>query len=234
MLLKTSSGLLRISLKATRYFPSSVERSPRDLEIAKEQGFSIVLMSYFALRDDPNENWKYHCRRLGLKVLVDSGAFSSWRAAEEGKEVEPIEVEDYARFLLKHQNDEILFGCFTLDVVGDIEATKRNTEYLKSMGLKPIEIWHVQSPWEVLDQMIAEQDHPVIGIGGSVKLSEEEREEIFKELFTRHKDQNFHFLGGSSKLLYQFPWLSRYLHESCVHNFFKTIPHIDIYNVVSM
>ncbi|MBP1931775.1 hypothetical protein [Ammoniphilus resinae] len=149
-LVKTASGLLRISLKGTRYFPSSAERSPRDLELAKEQGFNVVLMSYFSMRDDPNENWKYHCRRLGLQVLVDSGAFSAWRAAEEGKDVEPIEVEAYAQFLLKHQ-DDILFGYFTLDVVGDPDATKENTDYLKSMGLKPIEIWHVQSPWELLD-----------------------------------------------------------------------------------
>lgn len=93
-----------------------------------------------------------------------------------------------------------------LDVVGDPETSRANAAYMRSHGLKPIEVYHVQSPWEELERLLQE-DHPVIGIGGSVGLSEEERARIFTELFSRYPG-NYHFLGGSSKCLCRFPWFS--------------------------
>jgi hypothetical protein len=208
-IMKTKTGLLPLFLKGTRYFPSGTETSPSDLEIAVNQGFNFFLMSYFYLRDDKNENFRYHLRRLGsssgkIEILLDSGALSLYKAEQKGKEVEPISIEEYADFIRKHR--DILCGWFNLDVVGDAEASRYNAEYLKAQGLAPIEVWHVQSPWEELERLI-EEDHPIIAIGGSILLSEPERDKVFEELFRRYP-YNYHFLGGSSSLLYKYEWFS--------------------------
>jgi len=109
-----------------------------------------------------------------------------------------------------------------LDRVGDPVMTHFNQRYLTQyVGRPPIPIWHVQSDWNELDQVVSE-DHEVIGIGGSVKIrSEEKKRTIFQEIFKRYPNQNFHCLGLSSALLWEFDWLSRYLHGFSVQNVTK-------------
>lgn len=201
--IRTSTGLLRLSLLGTRYFFAGADTSPRDLEVAAVNGAKFVLFSYFYLRD--RKAWKRHVKRLGLKILLDSGEFTRWKAEKRGKRVKPIRIDEYATFIKRHK--DVLFGWFNLDRVGDAAASKKNAEYLKSMGLPPIEIWHVQSSMEVLDNLVAE-DRPVIAIGGHVDMSEKARQMIFKKVFERHPEQNFHFLGGSSQLIKKYPWFS--------------------------
>lgn len=75
------------------------------------------------------------------------------------------------------------------------------------MGLRPIEVWHVGSNLKDLRRLVQE-DHPVIALGGSVGLSEKKRSRYFRWVFRLFSEQNFHFLGGSSKLLQMFPWFS--------------------------
>jgi hypothetical protein len=84
-IMKSQTGLLRLSLKGKRYFPSGAETSPSDLEIAVTQGFNFFLMSYFYLREEKKENFRYHLRRLGnssgkIEILLDSGALSLFKS----------------------------------------------------------------------------------------------------------------------------------------------------------
>ncbi|MDQ6422629.1 hypothetical protein RB620_24660 [Paenibacillus sp. LHD-117] len=143
--------------------------------------------------------------RLGLKVLLDSGAFTVWKSLQHGKKVEPIRIEDYAAFVMEHQ--DVLYGFINLDVVGDPAESKENAEYLKRLGLRPIEVWHVGSGLKEL-QALVHEEQPVIALGGSVGISEKRRNRVFRWIFRLFKDQNFHFLGGSSKLLQSYPWFS--------------------------
>lgn len=202
-MIKTPTGLLRLTLIGIRYFFAGVDRAVRDLEAAAGNGAKFVLMSYYHIRD--RKAWKVHVERLGLKVLLDSGEFTRWKAEQKGNAVKPIHVNEYADFIEAHR--EVLFARFNLDRVGDPEASKKNAEYLKGRGLAPVEIWHVGSSPEALDELVAE-DLPVIAIGGHVGLSEKARKEAFDQVFKRHPKQNFHFLGGSSRLLFEFPWFS--------------------------
>lgn len=200
---KTASGLLRLTIIGVRYFFAGADRAVRDLEVAAANGAKFVLMSYYHIRD--RKAWRGHVERLGLKILLDSGAFTCWQAAEEGRKVKPIVLEEYADFIRHHR--PVLYAWFNLDVIGDAAASKKNAEYLKAQGLAPIEVWHPQSGYEALDAMVAE-DHAVIAIGGTAKLSEKARLEVFTEIFKRHPGQNYHGLGLSSKLLFEFPWFT--------------------------
>ncbi len=68
---KTAKGMLRLTLRGTRYFFAGTDRIKRDLEIAAANGARFVLMSYIHIRN--RKAWKKHVERLGLKVLLDSG-----------------------------------------------------------------------------------------------------------------------------------------------------------------
>ncbi|ALS09886.1 hypothetical protein ABE82_26060 (plasmid) [Paenibacillus peoriae] len=197
------SGLLRLTISGIRYYFAGCERSVRDLEVAAECGARFVLMSYAHIRN--RHAWKEHVDRLGLKVLLDSGAFTIWSAKKRGREVQQIDIEEYALFI--KENQQRLFSWFNLDVVGDPIASTKNADYLKLQGLQPIEVWHVSADVSELERLVDEEP-PVIAIGGSVGLSEKKRKKAFEEIFRRFPNQNFHFLGGSSKLLNEFNWFS--------------------------
>lgn len=202
-LVKTPTGLLQLILIGLRYFFAGVDRAVRDLEIAAANGAKFVLMSYAHIRK--RKAWKKHVQRLGLKILLDSGAFTVWKLYQAGKEVDPILVEEYGAFI--EQNLDVLHSWFNLDVVGDAQASRKNAEYLQNMGLPSIEVWHIQSDIEELKNLVA-RDLPIIAIGGSVGVGEPIREAVFKKVFSRFPKQAFHFLGGSGRLLFAFPWFS--------------------------
>lgn len=201
--LKTPTGLLRLTLIGIRYFFAGGERSVRDLKIAAAAGAKFILFSYYYLRN--KKSWKDLVLKLGFKVLLDSGEFTRWQADKKGKTCKPIRVEEYADFIEKHQ--DVLYAWFNLDRVGDAATSKANAEYLKSRGLAPIEIWHVESDIKELDALVAE-DHAIIAIGGHVGMSEKARRRYFQRAFERYPGQNYHFMGGSSKLLREFPWFT--------------------------
>jgi hypothetical protein len=205
---KTAKGLLRLSLKGMRFWFSGCDRSVRDLEIAKDHGAKFILLSYFALQEDTNENWKHHVRRMGYQVLLDSGAFSLFNAALKGKEVEPITISDYIAFIRRHR--DVLYAWMNLDVIGDYKASQRNLEALKAEGLTPIPVWTAKEDgFAELGQIIHDEaEYPVVAIGGTVFLSETKRKEIFDQIFSRFPQINFHGLGVSSQLLFSYPWFS--------------------------
>lgn len=200
---RTPRGLIRLTLIGVRYFFAGLDRSVRDMEVAAANGCKYVLLTYAHIRN--RVKWKEHIERLGLKILLDSGAFTLWKARQKGKIVENILVEEYADFIEKHRH--LLYGWLNLDVIGNVTASKANAEYLKGRNLAPIEVWHIQSSLEDLEQLVNE-DHAVIAIGGSVGTSEPKRFAIFSKVFNKFPEQNFHFLGGSSKLLHVFKWFS--------------------------
>ncbi|MGN7309342.1 hypothetical protein ACTHQ2_25695, partial [Bacillus subtilis] len=86
---KFTSGVkgYRLTVVGVRFFYSGCDRAVKDLEIAKANGAEYVLMSYYYLRDDNNANWRKHVGRLGLRVMLDSGAFSVWKRRKAGKDV---------------------------------------------------------------------------------------------------------------------------------------------------
>lgn len=235
---KSKQGLLKLFMKATKFHFCGMERSPRDLELTKLHSKTVpgILMSYYYLRDDKHESFKKHLRRLGLKIdILDSGEFSQFRLIKrleksllqitdlkehslswqkqmlkikqlEEKCSRSIQLPDYCDFILKHR--DFITHVINLDVTGDPQKSRLNANYMKSRGINPVEVWHAQSSLDALDELIETSESDFLAIGGTVYLSEEERQKVFDDVFSRYPDYPFHILGCSSTAILKHPVFS--------------------------
>ncbi|KEO80856.1 hypothetical protein [Tumebacillus flagellatus] len=197
---RTVRGLLRITMIGTRYFFSGCERDPTALRIIKANGGKMLLMSYFHLRDDPG--WLRRIEQVGFTaeerrcVLIDSGAYSLHRAKQDGKDVRPICVEDYADWIKQHRDH--LYGWMSLDVIGDEAATRANYEYLCARGLRPIPVVSIHSGDEEFERYVQE-DHDIIAIGGVALMLQRSQKRkataMLRRIVARWPNQVWHLLG---------------------------------------
>lgn len=181
---------LRLFLKGMRFFFSGAERCVRDLTAAAKAGARYVLFSYYYLRS--RRAWLAHAERLGLKILLDSGAFTVWKASGKGRPVQEITLDDYMSFIRKYEH--LLEGYVCLDVVGDYQATKKNLAAMEAMGLSPIPVYHMGVPIGELQNLV-EQGYPVIALGGTVDAGKTAIKEFLSTVFSLYPDQAFHGLG---------------------------------------
>ncbi|MFM9590733.1 hypothetical protein ACKI16_29525 [Streptomyces scabiei] len=91
-----------------------------------------------------------------VDLFADSGAYS---AATTGA---TINLADYAAWLADWS--PLWTVRSGLDVIGDHEATARNTAALRDAGADVIPVFHVGEPWPVLDAMCAA--NPYVALGG--------------------------------------------------------------------
>lgn len=102
-----------------------------------------------------------------VDLFADSGAYS---AANIGA---TVALADYTAWL-RHW-EPLLTTMATLDVIGDPEATGRNTAVLHEAGLPVVPAFHVGSPWPVLDELCAAHDYVALGgmalhaVGGAMR-----------------------------------------------------------------
>jgi hypothetical protein len=220
-IVKTSKGLLRITIKGVRFFFSGLDRATiNDLNVVVQNGGKYILCSYYYLRDQNNHRLLEYVKKYDLQLLLDSGEFSAFKARMKGKKTTPIDLDGYAKFITMFR--DYIFGYFNLDLTGDPEQSKKNFDALKKMtGISPIPIWHCdvedwsKSNWTSLDDLVGE-DHGIIGIGATVHLGlkagprnmTKVKDLLFQEIFNRHPNQNFHWLGGSSKIMFKYPLFS--------------------------
>lgn len=218
---KTAKGLLRITIKGVRFFFSALDRATKDdLQAVIQNGGKYILCSYYYLRQHINKHLLHYIKEHDLQLLLDSGEFSAYKARKKGKKVKPIKIQDYANFINTYK--PYIFGYFNMDVTNNPEKSKRNFDKLKKLtGLSPIPVWHCnieswdQSDWKSLDTLV-EEDHAVVAIGATVhmglkagpKYMTKVKDLLFEEIFRRHPLQNFHWLGGSSKILFKYPLFS--------------------------
>ena len=109
------------------------------------------------LQETPFKNW-----------VLDSGAFT---AAKGGK---PIEIEKYIEdrrgyMKMKHPPKTI----FALDVIGDPDASIRNTERMWADGVEAVPCFHYREPVRYLDHLA--KSYPRIAFGGLVGVRPKER-----------------------------------------------------------
>lgn len=93
-----------------------------------------------------------------VRWLIDSGAFTAWKAGK------PIALDDYCRFLERIAVKP--WRYFTLDVIGDPEASLRNYDTMLCRGFKPIPVFTRGEDPSVLEDYYKTSD--VVGIGGLV------------------------------------------------------------------
>lgn len=95
---------------------------------------------------------------IPVEVFADSGAFS---AATLGSE---IKLADYAAWLKDWRG--LITTAATLDVIGDADATQRNTLALEDMGLSVLPVFHTGSPWDRLEKLC--KQYRYVALGGMV------------------------------------------------------------------
>ena len=89
-------------------------------------------------------------------LFADSGAFSAFTQRDT------VDVHAYADWLLKY---EYLFTVYaTLDVKHSWRQGLENQRILEGRGLRPLPIYHIGEPWELLDDLVSE--YPYLGLGG--------------------------------------------------------------------
>ncbi|CAB4133818.1 hypothetical protein UFOVP263_13 [uncultured Caudovirales phage] len=92
------------------------------------------------------------------RFVLDSGAFTAWKAGKE------VNIDEYCRFI------ETLpfkpWRYFTLDVIGDPARSMKNYETMLKRGFNPVPIFTRGEHPSVLDDYYKTSD--VVGIGGLV------------------------------------------------------------------
>lgn len=151
-------------------------------------------------------------RQNDIRFLLDSGAFTAWKAGTT------IDVNEYCDFI-----ESLPFKpwrYFALDVVGDHEATMKNFVHMIDRGLKPIPIFTRGQDISVLDEYYKHSD--VVGLGGLVGTKGNKG--FVKGIMEHVGDRKVHWLGFNNKdfLSYYKPymcdsssWLSAVKFASC-------------------
>jgi hypothetical protein len=187
-----------------------------------------VLVAYPYLN---NSLQNYLQDKQDIKLLLDSGAFTAWKAGQT------IEVDDYCTFI-----DSLPFKpwrYFSLDVVGDPDKTNKNYDIMLKRGYKPIPIFTRGEDINVLDEYYKTSD--VVGVGGLVGTKKNKA--FVNALMKKVQKRKIHWLGFTNLnyIKYYKPymcdsssWLtgSRYASFSlyCGNGQFSKINKKDFYN----
>ncbi len=165
--------------------------APNHINALVAAGGKRIMISYAS---PPTKNtWKM-IEEHGLEVMADSGAFSIWKRGAE------LDICAYMQWIDEH-NIKLYYN---MDIVGDWQNTAENQKYMEDNGYKPIPVFHMGEPWEVLDRMV--NDYELIGLGGTVGSSYGRKVTWFRQVFSRHPDGKFHALGvARESIIRQFP-----------------------------
>lgn len=145
-------------------------------------------------------------RRDGVKVFLDSGAFSAFTQGVT------IDIGAYCDYI--HRNADIIECASVLDAIGDCDGTWRNQMEMERRGTRPLPCFHYGEPTEVLDYYV--ENYEFITIGGMVPISTPQLRIWLDRLWADHlSDSNgkpkikIHGFGLTSlPLMFRYPWYS--------------------------
>lgn len=177
---------------------SNVLRGRHGVIRVPDSSLPALLVSYYYVKGFLAKQSEYRYRDWAL----DSGAFS---AASQGEKIDLNEFTDKAAQLL--HDDPTLTEVFALDVIGDPEATMRNTEKMVAAGVPAIPAFHYGSAWHYLEDMA--KRFPKIALGGAVGLKGNTKLDWAKQCFARIWPKRVHGFGfGSERAAMEIPFHS--------------------------
>ncbi len=100
-------------------------------------------------------------RRDGVKVFLDSGAFSAMTKGVE------IDLRGYCHYIQK--NADIIEHYSVLDGIGDPLKTWQNQQLMESLGVRPLPCFHYGEDERYLEWYISNYEY--ITLGGMVPIS---------------------------------------------------------------
>ncbi len=119
-----------------------------------------------------NERIATRIRSTGLRIFLDSGAFSAYT---QGITVDVRQycsyIHDYKDILetVELENGTVLLLASVLDAIGDPTGTWYNQKRMEDMGVRALPCYHYGEPPEVLQYYAANYEY--ITIGGMVPIS---------------------------------------------------------------
>lgn len=157
-----------------------------------------LLVSYYYLQPFLDAQPQYRYRDW----VMDSGAYSAFNSGK------PIELQRYIDKCIELlSRDQTLTEVFALDVIGDPDASRRNTEEMWRQGVPAIPCFHVGEPWDLLIDMV--KRYPKVALGGMVPIGQAEKIGWLAGCFRRCWPARFHGFGvAGERLLNLFPFHS--------------------------
>ena len=122
-----------------------------------------------------------------IRFVLDSGAFTAWKTGKV------IRLDDYCKLI-----ESLPFKpwrYFSLDVIGDAEASLTNYQRMKARGFSPIPIFTRGEDIKMLDEYYKTSD--VVGIGGLVGTKGNKG--FVKGIMKAVGDRKVHWLGFNAK-----------------------------------
>jgi len=203
--------------------------SKQYLEFIIAMGCKQILISYAY-----PEPWqlKEIMKDANIKLLCDSGAFTSWNLAQKKKkEGDPnwqnflVDIYKYIEFVKKH--NDIIWRAVNLDVIPgeqgrepkleEIELAAQqgfdNLLIMKQNGINPIHVYHQGEDLKWLDKMIVEGECDYIGVSPCNDYSTDRKrnwlDQVFRYLGEKYPYVKTHGFGVTSvQLVERYPWYS--------------------------
>lgn len=144
-----------------------------------------VLFSYAYLRQDRFLADLLLALSPHLNILIDSGAFTNHRqglkaiAAGDAATFKPITLDAYQAFC--RQIDGKVWGCITLDRLGDPVTTRDNLDRLLDAGLKPIPVFVHGDAYDDVPRLLAINGRICVGsaVGARMDFTIQRYQRVF-------------------------------------------------------
>ena len=189
-------GLSDDSGPSVRLALSGVHSKDKKMAMEDQATRPALLVSYVYLKQFLANRHKYSYRDW----VMDSGAFS---AHASGATINLQDYIDCCKALMA--SDQTLTEIFSLDVIGDWNASRKNCEEMWKQGVPAIPCYHVGEPVEVLKKLAA--DYPKIALGGCVGFKGKDK--FAEQCFARVWPKAIHGFGfGGEKSIMSLPWHS--------------------------
>lgn len=142
----------------------------------------------------------------GVKVFLDSGAFSSFTQGVQ------VDLPAYCSWI--RENEDFIDVASVLDAIGDARGTFKNQASMEKLGTSPLPCFHYGEPEWLLDWYV--EHYPYITIGGMVPISTPQLKIWLDRLWHRHLTHadgtpkvKVHGFGLTSlPLMMRYPWFS--------------------------
>jgi len=130
--------------------------NPVQRAIVEDVPYRLESYHYFNTDKDAQK-----ARKAGIKVFLDSGAFSAFTKGIV------VDVEEYCRFC--RDNADIIEVASVLDAVGDPLATWGNQQRMEQDGVRALPCFHYGEDTRYLEYYVANYEY--ITLGGMVPIS---------------------------------------------------------------
>lgn len=158
----------------------------------------ILVSFHYLSQFKDTENYQHSMKNFkGYQLVLDSGAFSAYNAKKT------IDIEA----LIEETKNPIWNESVCLDVIGDANASWRNSIYMKKKGSPAYPVFHIGDPLEMLVDYCAE--FPKVGL--SCRFGETETDSLLwlDNCFNKCWPHKFHSFGWIKEdMLMRFPFHS--------------------------